>query len=73
MLWCAWHMVGLLCDTLGPLRAVLCRAVPAGRQVAACQGHTGALLPSHIRAAYQLLSEDGKVPHKLPSKPLRLC
>lgn len=43
------------------------------RQIAACQGHTGALLPSHIRAAYQVLTEDGKVPHsKVPSKPLRL-
>lgn len=53
---------------------LFCAAVycAAARQVAACQGHMGALLPSHIRAAYQVLSEDGKVPHKVPSKPLKL-
>jgi hypothetical protein len=36
----------------------------AARQIAARQGHSGALLPSHIRAAYNALSADGRVPHR---------
>lgn len=27
-------------------------------------GHTGALLPEHIHAAYQLMDSQGRVPHR---------
>ena len=68
-------------DCLGQLTAVrdcallvasVCRVLPAARQIAARQGHTGALLPSHIRQAYNALNADGRVPHHAKPKPLRL-
>uniref|UniRef100_A0A383VP07 TAFII28-like protein domain-containing protein n=1 Tax=Tetradesmus obliquus TaxID=3088 RepID=A0A383VP07_TETOB len=45
--------------------------VETARQIAAREGHSGALLPSHIRQAHAALSADGRVPHG-GSRPLRL-
>ncbi|WIA14954.1 hypothetical protein OEZ85_001665 [Tetradesmus obliquus] len=44
--------------------------VETARQIAAREGHSGALLPSHIRQAHAALSADGRVPHG-GSRPLR--
>lgn len=38
--------------------------VETARQVAASQGHQGALLPGHIHCAYQLLDQQGRIPHR---------
>lgn len=43
---------------------------PAARAIASEQGHTGALLPTHVRQAYQQLDWEGKVPHRAPPKRL---
>jgi hypothetical protein len=43
------------------------------RQIAVQEGHTGALLPRHIRAAHRVLSTDPRVPvASAPAKQLRL-
>ena len=45
---------------------------PAARIIAARQGHKGALLPGHIRAAYAALEADRRTPHsRALRKPLR--
>lgn len=36
------------------------------RQIAAEAGHTGALLPAHIRRAHRMLDEMGRLPHSAP-------
>jgi len=46
--------------------------VERARVIAAYQGHTGALLPTHLRQAYRQLDNERKVPHRGPAKPLQL-
>lgn len=42
----------------------------AARTIASDQGHHGALLPSHVRQAYQELSWEGRVSRRGPAKRL---
>jgi transcription initiation factor TFIID subunit 11 len=46
--------------------------IETARQIAAHQAHTGPLLPSHIRQAYNALNFDNRVPHHSKPKPMRL-
>eukprot|EP00879_Flechtneria_rotunda_P005570 GHRR01005864.1.p1 GENE.GHRR01005864.1~~GHRR01005864.1.p1 ORF type:complete len:266 (+),score=97.63 GHRR01005864.1:4469-5266(+) len=47
--------------------------IETARQIAAGQGHTGALLPSHVRTAYNALNADGRAPQqRTNAKRLRL-
>ncbi|KAF6252498.1 hTAFII28-like protein conserved region-domain-containing protein [Scenedesmus sp. NREL 46B-D3] len=45
--------------------------IETARQIAAHEGHSGALLPSHIRQAHAALSDDSRGRHA-GAKPLRL-
>ncbi|GBF99785.1 hypothetical protein Rsub_12225 [Raphidocelis subcapitata] len=63
----------LLAMALGSVtKAFVGELVERARIIAAHQGHKGALLPGHIRAAYARLEAERRTPHARPlRKPLR--
>lgn len=62
-------ILGLVCIARRVLQTTV---LSAAAVIAAEQGDSGPLQPSHYATAYQQLDQQGKVPRKTPSKKLKL-